>query len=104
MTTQTPRNYYTPPDGYYTAPTDEVFNDVKAGCMSLWRTCDDSHGYATEKVNRIKDITNISDNCLSMVAMFDVYNIQRLLPIITSESRGWLEPFVEHELARALFF
>lgn len=64
---------------YYKAPSDEVFNEIKRACIELWSTYDDTHGYASEKIDQIKGIRNISDNAWYMVAMFDPTNQQKLL-------------------------
>jgi hypothetical protein len=66
---------------YYKAPKDKYFDEVKKEAMKLWKKVDsdnDKFGYATGKINRIKDIKNIDDNFMYMVAMFDINN-QRLL-------------------------
>lgn len=66
---------------YYTPPETELFNECKEACMELWKEVDtdnDKYGYATEKINRIKDIENVGDNFMYMVAMFDSTN-QHLL-------------------------
>ena len=66
---------------YYTAPSDEAFNELKKAAIELWTTRypeETSPYYAKEKVDRIKDIKNIDDNFMYMVAMFDLDN-QRLL-------------------------
>ena len=67
------------PEEYYTAPAQEIFDDVKQGAIALWQTYDDTYGYATDKVKRIKDIENVKDNTGYMVAMFDAENQQRLI-------------------------
>lgn len=72
---------------YYQAPSDEVFEDVKNACMSVWDLFDDTYGYATEKKNRIKDMGNIQDNVIHMIAMFDFNNIDRVSSLLTKESR-----------------
>jgi len=79
---------------YYKAPSQEIFNEIKLSCIKIWKTYDDTFGYATEKIDRIKDIENIRDNCLFMVAMFDVLNMKKLLDSLSTESRQWLEPFL----------
>ena len=63
---------------YYTPPTEEIFNELKLVAIELWRTYDDEFGYATEKINKIKDIQNVQDNFMYMVAMFDIGNQTRL--------------------------
>jgi len=65
------------PKLYYIAPSDELFEEVKREAIKLWLEIDtdnDKFGYATEKINRIKDIQNVSDNFMYIVAMFDINN------------------------------
>lgn len=64
-------------NNYYVAPSDESFEDMKRCAIAIWNTYDDEFGYATEKINAIKDLKNISDNFMYMFAMFDIEN-QRL--------------------------
>lgn len=64
---------------YYTAPPQEVFDDIKKNAIEIWKTYDDEFGYATKKIGRIKDLKNIRDNAWYMVAMFDPMNQRKLL-------------------------
>lgn len=76
-------------DLYYTPPTDEIFNEVRNVCMELWKEVDtdnDKFGYATGKINRIKDIANVSDNFMYMIAMFDIENQAKLSNKLSNES------------------
>ena len=63
---------------YYTPPTDSQFNELKEKAIEIWQIYDNTHGYVDEKVNQIKDIKNIGDNFMYMVAMFDVHNQKKL--------------------------
>ena len=75
---------------YYTAPSDEIFNEVKNACMELWKEVDtdnDKFGYASSKINSIKDIQNISDNFMYMIAMFDHLNHRKLTNRLTDDAR-----------------
>ena len=75
---------------YYTAPSDECFEEVKVRAMELWKEVDtdnDAYGYATEKINRIKDIQNINDNFMYIVAMFDAGNQAKLAATLSEETR-----------------
>lgn len=74
---------------YYTAPADDVFDEIKAAALSLWR----SYGakphnglYVAEKVGRIEHITNVADNWMHMVAMFDTGNKLRLFATLRPET------------------
>ena len=75
---------------YYTPPAEEVFDEVKARAMELWHIVDsdnDAYGYATEKINRIKDIKNVGDNLMYMVAMFDQDNQKLLAHMLSDQAR-----------------
>jgi len=72
---------------YYTPPSNGVFDEVKSACIDIWSGYDDTHGYSTEKISRIKNIPNISDNFMFMVAMFDGDNQRKLSTILSEESK-----------------
>lgn len=75
---------------YYTPPADECFEELKLACIELWKMVDtdnDRYGYATGKINRIKDIENIGDNFMYMVAMFDPDNQFILASALSAETR-----------------
>ena len=72
---------------YYTPPKDEQFNELKEKAIELWKEVDsdnDKFGYATEKINRIKDLENVQDNFMYMVAMFDAGNQGKLATKLSS--------------------
>lgn len=75
------------PEIYYTAPSDEVFEEVKAKAIEVWETYDNTHGYVDEKVNKIKDAGNIKDNVMFIVAMFDINNQAKLAVLLSSKTR-----------------
>lgn len=69
------------PELYYTPPEDDIFNEVRDEAIELWKEIDsddDKYGYASSKIDKIKNIENVSDNLMYIVAMFDSSN-QRLL-------------------------
>lgn len=70
---------------YYTAPTDEVFDEMKSESIKLWKTYDNTYGYVDEKVNMIKDLKNYSDNFMYMFAMFDLQNQNKILSSISDD-------------------
>jgi len=75
---------------YYTPPTNEQFNEVKEKSIQLWKEIDtdnDKYGYASSKINRIKDLENISDNFMVMVAMFSINNQATLASKLKEETR-----------------
>ena len=57
--------------------------------MVLWKIVDtdnDKYGYATEKIDRIKDIANVGDNFMYMIAMFDIGNQSLLADELSREA------------------
>ena len=72
-----------PETEYYVAPSKEVFSDIKRAAIDIWKTYDDTHGYQSEKVNRIKDLQNLNDNYAYIVGMFDSHNQRKLLHGVT---------------------
>lgn len=79
---------------YYNAPSDDIFEDIKQAAIKLWYQVDtdiDCFGYATEKVNRIKDLKNISDNAWYIVAMFDHGNQRLLYSMCQEPARAKIE-------------
>lgn len=71
---------------YYTAPNDEVFENCRDCAIKIWKTYKDSPS-ASEKIDRIKNVKNIRDNFMYIVAMFDVFNQKKLLDMVTDETR-----------------
>lgn len=72
---------------YYTAPSEEAFQDLKRACMMVWNQYDDSYGYASEKIKRIESIGNIEDNFMYMLAMFDYKNQMKVASLISEETK-----------------
>ena len=75
---------------YYKAPAQDVFDSIKKAAIALWQTYDDTYGYVTEKVNRIKDIENVGDNTGYIVAMFDNTNRLKLLGMVDEIGKPYL--------------
>lgn len=74
-------------DLYYTPPDQKYFNEVKRKSIEIWRTYDDTFGYATGKIDKIKDLKNVGDNFMYMVAMFDIVNQLKLAINLSEECR-----------------
>jgi len=72
---------------YYIPPTEEQFNELKGAALELWSTMGDEESYRNEKTNRIKNIQNIEDNFMYMVAMFDSGNQRKLAQLLSKETR-----------------
>lgn len=72
---------------YYTAPSQEVFDEMKEKCIELWQEKDNAGGYVDEKVARIKEIGNVSDNFMTLAAMFDSENMKLLAEKLSEKTR-----------------
>ena len=73
---------------YYTPPADEQFDEVKEKAIEIWSTMGDEPSYSEEKIGRIKDIANVGDNFMYIVAMFDINNQRKLAEKLSDETRG----------------
>ena len=72
---------------YYTPPKQECFEEVKKEAIKLWSTMGDEPSYSKEKIDRIKDITNVGDNFMYMIAMFDIFNQRKLAQNLSDETK-----------------
>lgn len=63
---------------YYKPPSDELFNEIKEKCIELWTEIKSYPRDLKEKVDRIKRLSNVEDNCMYMITMFDEHNQVRL--------------------------
>lgn len=79
-----PDSYKKTTDYYYTAPSLKIFNEVKEAALEIWNSYEDP--YRTEKVSRVQDIKNVSDNLMYIVAMFDLSNQRKLSYKLSGEA------------------
>lgn len=73
---------------YYQAPSDEIFDDMKRVAIHIRETYDDTYWYATEKIDRIKDMENIQDNIWYIYGMFDSSNQQKVKFLVNEDTRS----------------
>ena len=73
---------------YYKQPKQEYFDEVKSVSIKAWGLFDDQFGYATEKINSIKDLENNSTNYMMMVKMFHQLNWEVLAELLSLEVRN----------------
>jgi hypothetical protein len=73
---------------YYKQPKQEYFDEVKSACIKFWGAFDNQFGYATEKINSIKDLENNSTNYMLMVKMFHQLNWEVLAELLSLEVRN----------------
>jgi hypothetical protein len=69
-------------DDYYTAPSQEIFDDIKTNSIKIRNIYDNTYGYATEKINKVSSMDNIRDNTYFIIAMFDLQNQAKLRKLI----------------------
>lgn len=78
------------PEEYSTAPSQEIFDDIKANAIKIWQTYDNRFGYVDEKLGMIEDVKNFRDNAAFIVAMFDGTNQRKLLGMVKPDASIWL--------------
>lgn len=88
---------------YYIPPSDPIFEEVKNQAIEIWKTYDDTHGYATGKINRIKELPNIEDNFMYMVAMFDIYNLDKLSKKLSKKAKKAIYERLEGTTLQLIF-
>jgi uncharacterized secreted protein with C-terminal beta-propeller domain len=75
---------------YYIAPSDEIFEEVKVRAIQIWKEIakENLHpGYLQEKLERIENLENISDNMMYIVAMFDMMRQVKLFLSVSPKTR-----------------
>ena len=72
---------------YYQAPSDKLFEEMKKKAIAIWRLLDGDEYEEAEAVQRIEAMENISDNFMTILAMFDEGNQQDLLEHASQELR-----------------
>jgi len=80
-------------DDYYKTPPQEIYEDIKKCSIEIRET----YWYASEKIARVNSMDNISDNALTMVAMFDIHNQRKLL----DKLQGPATLYVGHHLLQS---
>ena len=75
---------------YYTAPSDEVFEDLKQKSIEVWKSKNAHPSYENEKVGYIEKIHNIGDNFMTIFAMFDHNNQRKVGEIISQATKNAL--------------
>jgi hypothetical protein len=76
---------------YYTPPSEECFEELQRESIRVWQEYDDTYGYASGKVNRIKDLENVGDNFMYIFAMFDILNQSKVAQYLSIETKKALK-------------
>ena len=80
---------------YYTPPSQEVFDDIKQASIKVWQSMDDTYGYTTDKIKRIKDLENVQDNSWYMFAMFDIFNQAKLIDLVSPTTQEKIQEMLD---------
>lgn len=72
---------------YYTPPSDKCFDELKEQAIALWSTMGDEPSYSAEKIGRIKDLWNVGDNFMYILAMFDTGNQRKVGAKLSEKTR-----------------
>jgi len=67
---------------YYATPPQEIFDDIKQNAILIWKGYNDDFGYATQKIKRVEQMDNFSDNAWCIVSMFDPNNQSKLISMV----------------------
>lgn len=70
---------------YYTAPSDEIFAEMKEAAGQIWSAYEDP--YKSEKLARIFGIENIQDNFMYLFAMMDIDNQRKAAHLLSPEAQ-----------------
>lgn len=71
--------------------SDKLFDELKQASIEVWETYDDTYGYASEKINYVKSLTNVGDNYGTFIGMFDVHNQEKLYHKVGDESKALID-------------
>lgn len=77
-------------DYFYKPPPDECFDELKSVCIRFWETFDDTFGYATKKINQIKDLPNEGSNFMGMVQMIHPLSRKIIAKNLSIETRNYI--------------
>lgn len=79
------------PKLYYTAPSDEAFEDMRQAALKVWEKYKREPDYYKEKTERIKVMKNIQDNFMYLFAMFDHLNQRECVSYLKPSTRDELQ-------------
>lgn len=72
---------------YYTPPSNAAFEEMKKAAMEIWDGMGNAGGYRDSKIARIKDIANVKDNFMYILAMFDAGNQHKCAMLLSPETK-----------------
>ncbi len=75
----------------HTTPSDAIFNEIKEAATKVWNTKDNTYGYVTEKLDRMKSITNVQDNVMFFYRAFDRGNQILMREHLSDEALSYID-------------
>ena len=74
--------------------TQEQFDELKQNAIKIWKTYDDTYGYASEKISRLNQFDNIKDNYGTIIGMFDTRNQRKLYDSVDDDCKILIDDWV----------
>ena len=72
-------------------PSQQVFNEMQEIALKIWNRYDNTYGYVSEKVDRVKGIDNFQDNAMVFYRMFDNNNQETFRANASNEVLEYIE-------------
>jgi hypothetical protein len=79
---------------------DKLFNELRDGAIEIWSNYDDTYGYASEKINKVKSLSNVGDNWGTFIGMFDIHNQRKLYDRVSKGGQVLIDAWVGGSLAK----
>lgn len=79
-------------------PSEEIFNEIVEACVEVWHTYDDTHGYRTEKLERVRSTKNYKDNVMGLIRMFHPVMRYRIVTRLSKQAQEYINLNSEEEL------
>jgi hypothetical protein len=73
------------------APTEAIFEQMRAAAILIWRGYDNTHGYVDEKVGYVNSLENIGDNAMVFYRMFDFINQGKMRSLLSDEALDYID-------------
>jgi hypothetical protein len=72
-------------------PSTEIFQELIEAAAKVWNTKDNTHGYVTEKIDRINLISNYQDNVMMSYRMFDGGNQSLMRAELSDKALNYID-------------
>lgn len=72
----------------------KTFAELQQNAISIWGQYDDSHGYASEKIDKVSNLHHVGDNYGTIIGMFDSKNQRKLYDRVGDEGKAAIDEWV----------